>query len=79
MSMTTIARRDVPIILDALWDAAEWQDSIADAHYRSLLPLERSHENTAVAKHAEKQRMRYIKLHDRIHAAHKIPYAKESR
>ena len=67
--MKSIVSRDIPVILAALCDAAEWQDSIADAHYRSLLPLDRTRELTATARRAEKQRKRYIKLYRRIKAA----------
>ena len=67
--MKAIVRRDIPVIIAALWDAAQWQDSISDAHHRSMLPCHRSRQNTATAKRADKQRDRYIKLHDRIRAA----------
>ncbi|MFA5130657.1 MAG: hypothetical protein WC477_07165 [Patescibacteria group bacterium] len=67
-----MVRRDIPVILAALWDAAQWQDSISDAHHRSLLPCHRSRKNTATARRAEKQRQKYIKVHDRIRAANKV-------
>jgi len=67
--MKPIVGRDIPVILAALWDAAQWQDSLSDAYHRSLLPCHRSRKNTATAKRADRQRARYIKLHDRIHAA----------
>ena len=73
--MKAIVRRDIPVILAALWDAAQWQGSISDAHHRSLLPCHRSRENTATARRADKQRARYIALHDRIRAANNsMPY-----
>ena len=64
-----VRRRDIPVILAALWDAAQWQDSISDAHHRSLSPCHRSRENTATARRADKQQARYIALHDRLRAA----------
>lgn len=64
-----LVRKNIPLILAALWDAAEWQDSINDAHYRSVKPWNRCNKNTAVAVRAEKQRMRYLKLADGIRGA----------
>jgi hypothetical protein len=49
-----------------LWDASCWQDSLYDAHPGSLRPSERTQENTAIAKRAEKQSTRYLKLHDKM-------------
>jgi hypothetical protein len=71
--MKTILNRDIPVILAALWDAAQWQDSISDAHHRALLPCHRSRDNTATARRADKQRDRYIKLYDRIRAGKVTP------
>ena len=64
-----LVRKNIPLILAALWDAAEWQDSINDAHYRSVKPWHRSAKNTAVAKKADRQRARYMKLADAIRGA----------
>ena len=64
-----LVRKNIPLILSALWDAAEWQDSINDAHYRSIKPWHRSAKNTAVAKKADRQRARYMKLADAIRGA----------
>lgn len=66
LTAMNINKRDIKLIMSALWDASLWQDSIADAHYRSLMPCARTRENTATAKQADKLRDRYIKLHDRI-------------
>ena len=51
-----LVRKNIPLILAALWDAAEWQDSI-------------NSRNTAVAKKADRQRARYMKLADAIRGA----------
>lgn len=64
-----LVRKNIPLILAALWDAAEWQDSVNDAHYRSVKPWNRCKKNTAVAARADKQRIRYLKLADRIRGA----------
>jgi hypothetical protein len=64
--MQGFSRRDVLLILAALQDAAEWQDSLSDAHHCSLSPWHRSRENTAWARKADRQRARYLKLAVRI-------------
>lgn len=66
--------------MSALWDASQWQDSLADAHYYSLQPCNRTKENTAVAMRALKLSKRYIAIHDRIrNALKKNPESKQSR
>ena len=64
-----LVRKNIPLILAALWDASEWQDSINDAHFRSVKPWHRSARNTAVAKKADRQRARYMRLADAIRGA----------
>lgn len=75
-----VKSRDIPVILPALWDAAQWNDSLADAHYYSLQPGNRTKENTAVSMRAIKLSKRYIAIHDRIsNALKKNPESKQSR
>lgn len=58
--------RDMKIVKAALWEAALWQDSISDAYHRSILPCGRTKHNSAIARGADKQKDRYIELHDRL-------------
>ena len=61
-----MSRRDWPLIVQALTDAADWQDSISDAHHRAILPCHRSRQNSAWARRADKTRDRYLALQQRI-------------
>lgn len=64
-----LVSRNLPLVLQALWDAGLWQDSIADAHHHALEEWNRCAENTRTAKAADKQGKRYRKLHDQLKAA----------
>ena len=68
-TLNSIVSRNARTLLAALWDGKLWQDSLADAHHDSLMPCNRTRENTKVAKDARRQAKLYEKLYDRIKKA----------
>jgi len=72
-TLNSIVSRNARTLLAALWDGKLWQDSLADAHHDSLMPCNRTRENTKVAKDARRQAKLYEKLYDRIKKAANVP------
>lgn len=65
-SINKITEKDRDLILEALQDAIEWQNSIADAHYYSINPWDRNKKMAEIAKEAKKAAMCYKELSDKI-------------
>ena len=77
-SLHSFVRRSIPLLLNALWDAKLWQDSIEDAH--TLNTWDQTADLTRTANRARKLSKRYVQLHDALLAANAelssgIPYA----
>lgn len=65
--MKPLARRDIPLLLSALWDAKLWQESIADVH--TLEPWHQTPDQTRTVRAANRLAKRYENLHDKIKKA----------
>jgi len=63
----SLVRRSIPLLLNALWDAKLWQDSIEDAH--TLNTWGQTADLTRTANRARKLSKRYVQLHDALLAA----------
>jgi hypothetical protein len=62
--MRALVRRDIPLLLSAIWDAKCWQESIADAH--NLEPWHRTADTRREMGKALRLANRYARLRDRI-------------
>ena len=68
--MNAVVRRDIPLLLSALWDAKLWQESLADAY--TLDPWRQTRDMTRTAARATRLAKRYARMHDKIHKANSL-------
>jgi hypothetical protein len=64
--MSNLTNNDIKLLISALHDAEQWQYSIEDTHYHSIMPHYRTEENTKEAIIAEKMRKKYFKLREKL-------------